>query len=429
MKIGIISANSANESYTWSKTLHQLGNDVIQFSDSVHIADNPIWAETKIEIPINDEINSVFFSTKQFKKIKKIETEYNWDNPYWFHRFQEINTNLKDIKLRNIKHFLGNYSKGLFETLRCNYSTKNLPGSYLKISKIMNELENCDVVLCQGWQIIIPYLKNVPFVVVPYGSEISLQGHKKNFFDPLKSSYKICSIAGIYQEWLNGLGLTNYTPFHSYVDTTIFKPLEVDEDCFSFQKKIKNKFVFFMPSRMHYFYKGTDKVINAFKRINRDYEQSVLVLINWGDDKIKVKSKIMELGLVDNVIILNYFFSHKSQNLLFNLSNVILDQFPATWKSTNLGGLGRNASLTGKPIMSTYSEEYNQFLNKDDHPPIINANTEEEIYLAMKFCLENKKEVEEIGKKMRNWGLEHYGMNAVKKLEYLLKDASKFTGY
>ena len=260
---------------------------------------------------------------------------------------------------------------------------------------------------------------------MPYGTEHWDSPNKSDLMEPLKNAFKITSIAGTYEEFLNKHHLSNKTPLVFPVDYNIFKPIDVPNNSFPFQNKLKNKIVFFMPSRIHFNLKGTDKVIKAFNKVAKNNDDILLLLINWGDNKKEAQNMIKEFNLQEKVLLLNYWFSDKSLNLLYNLSDVYIDHIPSgDFASVNLSGMGRGAAFVGKPIISNYDHEANKFVIPEK-PQIITASTELELANAFQYCIENKKEVNKLGLGIKDWALKYYGKNAVIKLIKLIENAAK----
>lgn len=424
MKIGLIGTNSGNSLYTIGKLLKSKGYDIIVIADAYGLSCWPIWSERKIELSFSHMFNQGFFKEENWKTLREFEKENSWENPSWFLRFQEMEYSLSDLVFA-FRYIFGKYRKYIFRYLRTNFSGKALLKSYSRFGRTLKEMKSCDVVLCQGWSMMYPFLVKVPYVVAYYGSEIIDANKRKDYLDPLKNAFTILSSSALFEIYMDRVGLYKRTPYYIPLDTKTYKPLEIKKEEFKFQQKLKGKFIFFMPGRMSFIHKGIDKVLEAYSKIVKEYDNTLLILLNWGEDKEKTRKLINDLKIDDRILILDYYFSDVSLNLLFNLSHVMLDQLASgEFGFDTLAGLGRAAALAGKPIITSYYHEKNAYVNQD-RPPVIHANTIEEIHESMKYCIDNQPILKEKGNELRDWVLSKYGDSALEDLIAILKKASK----
>lgn len=425
LKIGIVGDNAGNTHYLMGKLLQKKGYEVIQFSDALSSSSRPIWTEHPIMLPFYDKLNRPYSDSQGLESLLPIEKKIGWKDPKWFHQTQFMHCNLFDIKLQMTKILLGKNKDTIFRYLRKRFSTKKIFSSYCKFSKMLNEISNCDVVISQGWHSIIPYLLKIPYVVVPYGTEVLQATKNQDYLEPLKSAYTVCTYSGYIDVCLKNAKIENKSPFQFIFDINAYKPIKVPENSFSFQTQLENKFVFFMPARMHNLYKGTDKVIKAFSKIAKKYDNIVLIMLDWGDDKIETKKLIKNLDIEKKTIFLQHYFSDISLNMLFNLSDVVLDLLAdGIFGYNSLGGLSRGAAIAGRPMITAYYHDKNSFVNIEE-PPLLHAVTEEEITAKMIYCLENKDSIKQMGNELRKWTLKFHGESAVDELIKLLKNATK----
>jgi len=425
LKIGIVGDNAGNTHYLMGKLLQKKGFEVIQFSDALSASSRPIWTEHPVMLSFYNKFNQPYTDSQGLERLLLIEQKIGWNDPKWFHQTQFMCGNVFDIKLKITKILLGEYKNTIISYLRGRFSTKKLFSSYCKFSKMLNEISNCDVVISQGWHSIIPYLVKVPYVVVPYGTEVLQASENQDYLKPLKSAYTVCTYSGYISACLKNAKIENKSPFQFIFDIDAYKPIKVPENTFDFQTKLENKFVFFMPSRMHNLYKGTDKVIKAFSKIAKKYDDVILIMLDWGDDTIETKKLIKNLDIEKKILFLQYYFSDISLNKLFNLSDVVLDLLAdGIFGYNSLGGLSRGAAVAGRPIITAYYHDKNSFVNIEE-PPLLHAVTEEEITDKMIYCLENKDGIKQMGDELRTWALKFHGDSAVDELIKILKKAAK----
>lgn len=161
-------------------------------------------------------------------------------------------------------------------------------------------------------------------------------------------------------------------------------------------------------SRNNWKEKGQDKLIRAFARFLKEDPDSLLVLIEWGQDLAKSKELVVQMDLQKHV----KWIPMMSKPYLvewINRSTVVADQF-------NLGSSGTagfEAMACGKPLIIYLSPpHYNRVY--DEFPPILNSQTEEDIFRALKSCAD-KKARNELGRKSRAWVSEHHDAAQVAK--------------
>jgi len=419
MKIGIIGSNPGNSSYIIGRALVERGHDVIEYCNAYWSSSWPIWAEREAILPFEHEFLGQL-DKEGLKKLVEFEKEKKWKNPEWFKQFQTMKFSFFDLIPTIFVILFSKYRKFIFRYLRRNFSGKQLPQSFCKICKQIKDLKKCDVVICQGWEAMIPFIANIPYIIIPYGTESLLAPSKIEYSHPLKSAYRIGVYSAYIDELLNKAGIKNKIPFHFLFDTRAYKPIKVDENSFEFQNEFKEKFIFFMPQRTHFLYKGSDKVIKSFYEITKKYKNVLLVLLDWGDDIQELKKMIKEYKIENYVLFLKNYYSDKSLNKIFNLSNVVIDLVgDGIFGFNSLGGISRGVAMAGIPLITTYYHDKNKFVNLEK-PPVIHANTIDEIKSSMEYCLENKDKIKNLGEELRKWTLKYHGKSAVDELEKLL---------
>jgi glycosyltransferase involved in cell wall biosynthesis len=158
-----------------------------------------------------------------------------------------------------------------------------------------------------------------------------------------------------------------------------------------------------MPSRLDFEVKGSDKALRAFARLVKTRQDVFLVMMGWGVDLGKAKKMIALLGISDHIYFHPYVVSKPRLVRLVNAVDIILDQFGST------GAYGTTTIETmscGKPLIINIDwQKMQQFF--DSKPPVMYANTEDEILEAM-LILCNSESREDVGKKEREWVISNH---------------------
>jgi len=184
-----------------------------------------------------------------------------------------------------------------------------------------------------------------------------------------------------------------------------FVPFCVDTSFYSTANEPESDLVFLHPNRQHWEYKGTDKMLKAFSRFVKENPSAKLILVKYGADLSKSIELIHKLNLESNIIWKN--FMNKNELIqLYHTCHAVLDQF-------NVGSYGAvaiEAMCCGKPLVvhidkNLYSKCFGEMC------PIIQANSEEEIYDAMN-TLKDKEIRKQFSKKSRDFALKHHSLEA-----------------
>jgi len=363
--------------------------------------------------------------------MRKIERDLEWENPDWVKRFHEDFTYSGGLSARALRiAFSPSYGYTIFRRLLNDSSKRMLKHSYQSLIKMLTEIERYDAIIATCGSILYAYLVGKPYVLVTCGSEIFPENvrARKDRMRPLQNARLILTSGATIVQFLEQLGLgSKFKRFMIPVDTDLYRPMDRTELCNGFSRldsvSLEDKFVFLVPSRLDFVYKGPDKVIRAFKRLVKSHNRARLILIKWGVDAEKVGCLIESLNLQGVCVLYPNMLSDPKLVRLYNCADVILDQFPnapgEAWRMGGLGDIGRKVLATGKPLITPFdSAAHSQIYG--ELPPVIDAFTEEEIYKAMVGLIENPSMVNEIGKRARNWCLKYYGPSTANKLMEIL---------
>ncbi len=428
MRIAIIGPNPANFLYYIGVSLQRLGHEVVLFNDSWYISDQPIWHHHEIELPPSHPLLSGFSGPKAIELMRKIESDLGWENPEWVKRFYEDFTSSGGVSAKALSiAFSPSYGYYIFRRLLTNYSKHLLKRAYQSLIKMVSEIEQCDVVIATGEFGLYAYLVGKPYVMIPYGTELFPEYalSRKERLRQLQGARLILASGATMLQFVKQLGLeSKFRNWLVPVDLDLYRPMDRTEigDIFNSFGSItlEGKSVFLVPSRLDLAYKGTDKVVRAFKRLVKSYDKARLILIKWGVNTHKIENLIESLNLQGFCVLYPNVLSDPKLVKLYNYVDAVLDQFPNSLGDLGImGDIGRKVLATGKPLISSFNSIANSAIY-DELPPLIHAHTEDEIYRAMVEVIENPSYANELGKKARNWCLRYHGSDTTNKLIEIL---------
>lgn len=152
--------------------------------------------------------------------------------------------------------------------------------------------------------------------------------------------------------------------------------------------------------------KGTDRFLKGFIRaVTEGGLNAHCVILDRGSDKELAKQMIKEKSA-------QAYFTWKpamqKNDFIAELDtcDVVVDQF-------DVGGLGAGAGeamARAKPVMTYMDEECMKLAYRDDHAPILNCRTEEEIYDVLMRCGQ-RDGLKQLGLDAYEWIARHHGWN------------------
>ena len=281
--------------------------------------------------------------------------------------------------------------------------------------QIIKKMRQYDLVHASTELPIFAYLSRKPFVAFTTGADIAKLANEKSIKGfLLRRAYKKAAVvvfAAPYQEkYVNRLKIKK----------SLYIPILWDHTKFTskYHNKINNeKFVIFHPTNHVWNYKKNDRFMRAFVRISKEYKNIHLILINRGSDFEKSLDVIGKDILREKVTIIPETLSQSQLIDYYHNSDLIVDQFGVG--STGL--IGQEVMACEKPLLQYIDVDmYKKFYSET--PPILNAETENEIYIAIQNVLNDPKLGIKIGKKSREWILKYHDhKKIVQKYIYLYK--------
>jgi glycosyltransferase involved in cell wall biosynthesis len=156
-------------------------------------------------------------------------------------------------------------------------------------------------------------------------------------------------------------------------------------------------FLLFAPARQNWKIKGNDRVFRAFAQLLARGVRGALLVPAWGQEVERSERLVAELGLGDRVV----WLKPMSEPLMFQhyqACDAVLDQF-------QLGVFGFvtcKAMACGVPVITSYDEIHHEWCF-EEHPPLLRARTEKDIFDALLALAQDRSRVREIGAASRRW--------------------------
>ena len=343
------------------------------------------------------------------------------------------------------------------QVIKAKHFCKNIPflmHPFFEI-KLLKELSNCDIIHAFEWGSAYAQFCKRPFLFHATGGDINMIARKRFTFNYEKIGVFVRKVIklrrnGIRDSWheiwggpylwlgylmrralkncafvltggtdvlinqsVNNFGVNDKAFYlQGLIDSSKFKVRKTGE-------LYKNSFVVFSSARhvwnneysklgeedlvKYVDVKGNDRPIKAFARLAQTCSDVKMVLIETGRNVPESKKLIKELGIERNVI----WMEHQERNRLIDLYNradVAFDQF---WLAT-LGFSGIEVLFCGTPLVTYLADGGRLYQDVvGSKPPVLNCRTEDEIYEALLWCYNNRKEAKELGLKGREWVMKH----------------------
>jgi hypothetical protein len=371
----LILGNIANFGYVTAKNLSSCGWEVefIDELDYIYLYSIPIWSDIYIKVHFS-EIEAL-----RQKLIQEIPVNSVYHRP--------TNRVEKYVYSKVLKNSALYFPFFCYESMKKKY-----------LHNLINSLEKFDLLIVCGINALLL---------------TTLAGQaKKTIFWPSGADFRMISI-GEGRPSINNFGyLLQYQVMRQVLQKSLKKVLAiashdpVQDYCGMFNKKmqyfpyplpehkpirdkgkvfeelgltegdIKGKIIFFMPSRLDFYWKKNDLFLEAFVEVLEEgmlNHDLVLICSAWGKDREKALNMIGKRHK-KNIIFSEHVYSLPLLYDIFFYVDVIIDQF----KLGSYGTSAVGAFSCGKPVMM-YIDEKVFREKKFSVPPVINCKTKEEI--------------------------------------------------
>jgi len=215
------------------------------------------------------------------------------------------------------------------------------------------------------------------------------------------------------------LGVEHYTFVPHPVDEDVWKPESPDASA-GLRAQYGAEHLLLAPARQNWRLKGNDKYLRAFHRLVQDGLDARLIITMWGQEVDRTRRLVHELGISDHV---SYLGPLPEKGLLrfYNAADLVLDQFG---DCGTFGLITPKAMACGTPVVINYRPELHEWCFPE-HPPVVSAFTEEEIYRALKHYLTDSDQRSALAREARRWVCRHHSKKLiVERLDAIVREVT-----
>ena len=258
-----------------------------------------------------------------------------------------------------------------------------------------------------------------PYIAVDYGTplrDMIGQGKSRVYnLQLLRASYTMADYVILtnpdVRDIVDQVGLRNYIFIPHPVDETRYAPGPSQVRAELESRFGKDVVVIFAPARHNWSVKGNDKMIQAFSKLVKEHSAPLVLILNsWGEEIERSKALLRSEGLEDKVIWLPLISKFQMVEY-YRAADIVLDQF-------NIGTFGLTtpeAMACGKPVVLHFNPKVHTWCFTE-MPPVLQAQTPEEIYEQVRRLIIDPELRRQIGEKSREWVIQHHGWEKVANL-------------
>jgi len=246
-------------------------------------------------------------------------------------------------------------------------------------------------------------LSHTPYIAQSGGDDLRVFAFRKSINGfLLRTAYKkadqLVYVWPIHKPYVEKLGIKNAIYLPRVWDTNFIKPRN---------GKCENEsLTIFFPTAELWNIKGNDKFLKAFVRLCKDKENVFLYYVDWGFDSDKAKNLLSHPEVKKRMELIPGPISREKMVEYMEKSDILADQF----NSGSFTRVGIEAFTFGIPLLINLDEKLHCELH-GEAPPVINANSEDEIYSKLKELVKSKDTLKRIGKESQEWGKKHFDLN------------------
>jgi glycosyltransferase involved in cell wall biosynthesis len=431
MKIGI-AGGVANTHYQLCRWLKKLGYDAFfaHRSEGSFIFSHPVWEEKEFFMDHRDVASSPY-----------------WPGSYWTDLFRKLDY-IPEPWCVGVD---GTCSSGEREAPAARrafmdnmfYSVMENRNPYFKAMR--EKLSVADfLILGNKWPEVIGYFTGKPYAIWPSGGDmreaagedagphsispaerIKKMIHRRLLKRSFESAELLLTHTPVGKGCLNGCGSIRLkkerlTAFP--VDCLKEKKKNRKEIMAELEKELGFKcpsgsLIFFIPSRIDFRWKGTDKFLRAYLRFKD--KNIFLLCAGWGEDRERALSLVRESGGENRTVFLDACFSKPMLLKIYQAVDMVVDQF-------NLGDYGTaalEAMSAGTPVMMWFHDIKAAHPAALTPPPILNAKEENDIFELLGKIIAGGIDLARKGEESAEWIEEVHGYRNV--LGPLMQDVEK----
>ncbi len=415
MRIGLY-GSMANNMYCLTKVLKKTGYDAYYINDPTinHPTSFPIWEDVQFTLD-HKKLEESTLTTEEWNTIA---TEHGWQAPSWLVEPEALGRG-------SIKNYLAMAYRAATVPVRSSLSYYRMTAYFLRDKRVLiQHMAQYDWLILCGEGVMWAYFSGKPYTFIPFGGDIAISPYKTETpYDRWvgavlpravrEARVKGANLASAIDD-LKKLGVKGEIPYLPFiVDTDRYSPRPetgaglLPEDV---RLRMQGKYVFLLPSRQDFYWKGTDKFLRAFARAVQNGANIFLIVSRWGADVQKTETMIAEAGIQANVHYLEYMMSKPLLIQFYNLVDVVVDQFAFI----GYGTAALEAMACAKPVMIGLDiASFKRCWPDYQEPPVINVDDEEGIYHALRQIASGELDLKHMGEEARRWVVEHHGMGQV----------------
>ena len=410
MKIGLY-GGLANNCYVFAKELHHFGSDVLFIRDRTdgYAFSQPVWEDASFVMEYADVANSAALTKQEWQEI---ENEQGWSAPSWYKDPLPHSENAFDVELNN----------PFLKILATRY-IKQWPHR----SAVLGAMKSCDVLLVCGIEgTILAMASGRPYVIWPHGGDIRMAAglvkppvglRQKISFQIQKqlllAAYDHSFYVGTHDA--NGLAGANGSTSQALHRTSLkHLPIPIaprerltpearmekrKQLCEELGVKIPlNKVIGFIPSRIDYYWKGQDLLLEGLTKLPNK-ENLHLIFTGWGSDYQDAKDFVSKHDLGNIITFLPCSLSKPLLANFFSSVDFTVDQFRymGTYGTAMVEALSH-----GCPTLMWINESFYKARGWQA-PPVINAKSKDEIIAKLEGIASGDINLEETSKQSLEW--------------------------
>lgn len=416
--------NIANVAYGYARTLRQAGRaaDVVCY-DLTHVLSLPEWIEGDFSIRVADE----WAPPLDHPEVRRIKT------PLWYSRIRSSDY-YRTGAVKNAARGLNDDASGSAHArlitnawidVLIRESRRHGPRWTLTAADIQaytplvdalsgHFFHRYDAIFGYANSAVPPLLAGIePYVPVEIGTMRDTVEQDTPLGRLLALAYRTAPMTIVTNAdciaAARTLGLERVTYVPHPVDEDVFRPYPPDERLAMKQALCETPYLLIAPARQTWSVKANDRYLRAFAALVRDAEvDATLLIAEWGPDVPRARRLIEELGIARRV---RWFDPAPAGRMarLFNAADLVLDQFHGFG---TFGLIGPQALACGTPCLLSFETRHHEWCFSAP-PPFIAAESEREIFDALRYWLTHDAERLARGRESRHWIERHHSKSVV----------------
>jgi glycosyltransferase involved in cell wall biosynthesis len=435
MRIAVVE-NLANSAYVQAKMLNRLGQvaDLILDPHEHYVMSDPRWEELDLELP-TDQLFGPELPDCQLPVWVRKEQGDTADDP------------ARSGRLRSGAALLG----GGPQLWRAAARALRWAGriGVIKASErpwLIRTLAEYDCVIAYGSGPIWAALADVPCVAETWGGDITMlpfydtgdwEGHDAiDLPGPREELFALAKLQRMGYDHASRILLTDprflpYSERLGHAHKSVHLGFLIDTDKYAPQPepelrerllKGRDGLIVFVPSRQDWYWKGSDRLLRGFAQIADYHQDAILVCAGWGDDLVRSRQLIADLGIGTRVHLLPCAMSKERLRRYYCAADVVADQFTVG----SYGGSALEAMACSRPLL--ISLDRNRFTRElRPLPPVMNVCEPAQIAAALSELLGSGELRASLGARSREWVIAHHGPSLAERVLDLCREVASGT--